>query len=798
MTNINALVTDNIDIWTSAIKTQSTSGRGSRKNLELTGIKKLRELILELAVRGKLVPQDPDDEPAFVLLDKMSAEKEQLYQDKKIKKPKKLPEISKSEKLFQLPTGWSYSRLNELGEWGAGSTPKRSNLEYYGGDIPWFKSGELVADYILKSEETVTELALKESSLRYNNIGDVLLAMYGATIGKTAILNVPATTNQAVCACTTFSGFENIYLLTLLKAYRHRFIGMGAGGAQPNISREKIIATVILLPPTAEQHRIVTKVDELMVLCDQLEQQSEKSITAHQTLVDTLLDALVNPEQDATAFADSWALIEQHFELLFTTEQSIDKLKQTILQLAVMGKLVPQDPNYEPASVLLENIAAEKERLVKEKKIKKQKALPEITEDEKMGILPNSWEWARLGSFSIIGTGATPLKGNTDYYSPEEVNWVTSGATGDDYIFSTTEKISMKAVNETNVSIYPIGTLIIAMYGQGKTRGQISELMVEAGTNQACASIQLYNKDTGKHVFIAVNLIRSLMQTKEILSHLKFYNKEKFPLKALQAAVNQQEEITPHLLAILQDCIDNTQQYLDSQNLMWHTYAVFLLAQFREQAAYPLIVKLLRKNGEIPFELFGDAVTEDMDAILAAVCHGDLTLIKQLIEDETVNEYVRTNALDALLVLYAEDDLDRYSIIEYLNTLFQKITRKKHYIWCGLVSTSIGIGATGLMNVIQAAFDEELLEEGVIDLDDVKNSLQQYDGDENDDEDELKVKLLKYHRCYYPKDIIEDIQKWACFNTSVQAVQPTKKEKTGRNAPCPCGSGKKFKKCCLN
>lgn len=284
------------------------------------------------------------------------------------------------------------------------------------------------------------------------------------------------------------------------------------------------------------------------------------------------------------------------------------------------------------------------------------------------------------------------------------------------------------------------------------------------------------------------------MQTKEILAQLKFYNNGKFPLQALQAAVNQQEEITPHLLEILQDCIDNTQQYIDNQNLMWQTYAVFLLAQFREQAAYPLIVKLLRKNGEIPFELFGDAVTEDIDAILAAVCHGDLTLIKQLIEDESVNKYVRTNALNALLVLYAEDDLERNSIIEYLNSLFNNITREKHYIWCGLVSTSIDIGATGLMKEIQAAFDENLLEEGVIDLDDVKNSLQQYDGDE----DELKVQLLEYHRCHYPKDIIEDLQKWACFNTSVQVVQSTKKDKTGRNAPCPCGSGKKFKKCCLN
>ncbi|WP_220733755.1 restriction endonuclease subunit S, partial [Shewanella morhuae] len=206
------------------------------------------------------------------------AEKAQLVKDKKIKKPKVLPEISDDEIPFDIPNTWVFVRLNELGEWGAGSTPSRSSSELYGGDIPWFKSGELSQDYIYESEETVTELALKKSSLRYNSIGDVLLAMYGATIGKAAILGVRGTTNQAVCACTPFLGFSNIYLLMLLKAYRPRFIGMGAGGAQPNISREKIIATVIALPPQEEQQRIVAKVDELMSLCDALEAQTEASI----------------------------------------------------------------------------------------------------------------------------------------------------------------------------------------------------------------------------------------------------------------------------------------------------------------------------------------------------------------------------------------------------------------------------------------------------------------------------------------------------------------------------------------
>lgn len=233
-------------------------------------IDQLRQTILQLAVMGKLVAQDPKDEPASKLLKKIAMERAQLIKEKKIRRTRPLDGIADHEKFIILPAGWAFARLNDVGDWGAGATPSRNSPELYGGDIPWFKSGELVSDYISQSEETVTELALKKTSLRYNKAGDVLIAMYGATIGKAAILSVSATTNQAVCACTPFSGLVSTYLLLLLKAYRPRFIGMGAGGAQPNISREKIIETVIAVPPNAEQLRIVAKVDELMALCDQL------------------------------------------------------------------------------------------------------------------------------------------------------------------------------------------------------------------------------------------------------------------------------------------------------------------------------------------------------------------------------------------------------------------------------------------------------------------------------------------------------------------------------------------------
>ncbi|WP_236180917.1 restriction endonuclease subunit S [Pseudomonas mosselii] len=368
------------------------------------GIKKLRELILELAVRGKLIEQNSSDEPASELLKNIAKEKALLIENKTIRKGKQLPDIEQNEMQFKLPVGWECVRLGQIGDWGAGATPARGNPNYYGGEMPWFKSGELVADFISDSEESVTELALEECSLRRNKPGDVLIAMYGATIGKTAILNVEGTTNQAVCACTPFNGVFNRYLLLALKALKTNFIGQGAGGAQPNISREKIIATVTGLPPLAEQHRIVAKVDELMALCDRLEARQTDTESAHAQLVQTLLDSLTQAS-DATDFTTNWQRLADHFHTLFTTESSIDALKQNLLQLAVMGKLTHQDSSDEPASELLKRIAEGKRQLLLEGKIKKQKPLEEITEEEKLYELPTGWTWTRLGS-QVVESGA--------------------------------------------------------------------------------------------------------------------------------------------------------------------------------------------------------------------------------------------------------------------------------------------------------------------------------------------------------------------------------------------------------
>ena len=233
---------------------------------------------------------------------------------------------------FEIPAGWCWARMGAIGDWGSGSTPQRGNASYYGGNILWLKTGELNNDVVYDTSEKITPKALEEYSLRLNKTGDVLIAMYGATIGKVAIAGREMTTNQACCGCTPILIY-NYFLFYYLMASRLDFIKKGEGGAQPNISRDKLVHHIIPLPPIAEQYRIVEKISTVLPYIDKY----EKSQVA--------LDKL--------------------------NAEIVDKLKKSILQEAIQGKLVPQDPSDESASELLARIREEKLQLLKEGKLKK-------------------------------------------------------------------------------------------------------------------------------------------------------------------------------------------------------------------------------------------------------------------------------------------------------------------------------------------------------------------------------------------------------------------------------------------
>ena len=364
--------------------------------------KKLRQKILDLAIRGKLVPQDPNDEPASVLLERIKAEKERLIKEGKIKRSKKTTKTSDTPHYenvpFEVPDGWVWTTLGNIGIWQSGGTPSRSNKSYYGGNIPWLKTGDLNDGVITSIPESITEEAVASSSAKINPEGSILIAMYGATIGKLGILTFPATTNQACCACIEYFAITQYYLFYFLLSQRDMFISKGGGGAQPNISKEIIVNTAIPLPPFAEQERIVTEIKSWFALIDE--------IGNSQTNLQTL----------------------------------IKQTKSKILDLAIHGKLVPQDPNDEPASELLKRIN------------------PNFTpcDNGQYGKrpfeIPNSWCWSRLGDINNIARGGSP-RPIKDYLTDDKngINWIKIGDTTREgkYIDSVKEKIRPEGMKKS-------------------------------------------------------------------------------------------------------------------------------------------------------------------------------------------------------------------------------------------------------------------------------------------------------------------------------------------------------------
>ena len=389
-----------------------------------------------MAVRGLLVPQDPNDEPASELLKRIAAEKARLVKEKKIKKQKAQPEIVTNELPFSLPNGWCWSRLDNISPMSLvdGDWIETKDQDPSGG-VRLIQLADIgVGEFKDKSERFINQETLMRLNCTTLKEGDILIARLPAPIGRACIFPKLQTQSITVVDVAILRPPENFcakYLVNAINSmtFHSQVESYGKGATRFRIATGNLKSLLVPIPPLLEQHRIVAKVDELMTLCDQLEQQQESSIGAHQTLVKTLLGALTNGS-DREGFTAAWARIVEHFDTLFTTEWSIDQLKQTILQLAVMGKLAPQNPTDEPASELLKKIAAEKAKLIKEGKIKKQKSLPPISEGEKPFSIPIDWLYGRFGDICINRDGERKpvsseerrgMQGGYDYYGASGV-----------------------------------------------------------------------------------------------------------------------------------------------------------------------------------------------------------------------------------------------------------------------------------------------------------------------------------------------------------------------------------------
>lgn len=354
------------------------------------GVARLRELILTLAVQGKLVPQDAHDEPASELLKKIRAEKERLIAEGKIKKDKPLAEITDEEKPFELPMGWEWVRLGDLVRVLNGRAYKKHEL-LDEGPIPVLRVGNLFTS----NHWYYSDLELEDD--KYCSEGELLYA-WSASFGPFIWSGPKVIYHYHIWKLDPWSlnNFDHGYLHRFLLEKTSEIKASGHGISMAHMTKEKMERLVVAYPPLAEQSRIVARVEELMHLCDALEEKGRLEHTQHQQLLQAMLDSLTQTT-DARDLARHWQRLAQHFDLLIDRPEAVDALEQTILQLAVRGLLVPQDPSDEPASELLKKIRAEKDRLIAEGKIKKDKPLPVIGENEKPFELPVGWEWVRFG-----------------------------------------------------------------------------------------------------------------------------------------------------------------------------------------------------------------------------------------------------------------------------------------------------------------------------------------------------------------------------------------------------------------
>ena len=290
------------------------------------------------------------------------------------------------------------------------------------------------------------------------------------------------------------------------------------------------------------------------------------------------------------------------------------------------------------------------------------------------------------------------------------------------------------------------------------------------------------------------------MDIDEILKALTTLETGYFPREALEAAIAQREAITPHLLRVLEETReDELERMFAETNYMLPLYALYLLAQFRETRAYPLIVDIFAIPGEDVHDAFGDLVTEDLNRILASVSGGDVKGLHRLIEDPLVDEYVRAAAMEALVVMVAQDVLTREAVIAYFQYLFRGgLEREYSFAWDALVSESKDLYAEELMEDIEQAFADDLIDEMFIDRAWIKECMAP-------GKEKVLAKLKADKRQTFIEDTIASLEWWYCFQPPPEprrrvvhpaslALEP--QQKIGRNDPCPCGSGKKYKHCC--
>lgn len=356
------------------------------------GVQKLREMILQLAVRGNLVPQDPNDEPVSVLMEKIVEEKTKLIRLGKIRESKPLPQIEVDNAPYELPKGWQWHQLGDYVLIEMGQSPPSSTYNVQGEGLPFYQGkADFGALHPIPSKwcSEPQKIALPF---------DIVISVR-APVGPTNIVLETSCIGRGLAALRSIGKGNYMYLLYFLRANEYDIASKGVGSTFTAISRKDLDRLQLPIPPIAEQKRIVAKVDELMRLCHELEarqkEKKEKSITLNASCLNALLD--VKQENRSNG---NHTRIFNNFDLLYDNPENVTELRKAILQLAVQGRLVPQYPNDESASVLLERISAEKNKLIEEGKIKREMLFLPVDQSEKLDELPVNWVLSHMDTLS--------------------------------------------------------------------------------------------------------------------------------------------------------------------------------------------------------------------------------------------------------------------------------------------------------------------------------------------------------------------------------------------------------------
>lgn len=486
----------------------------------LGGVPKLRELILSLAVRGRLVPQDPNDEPASALLKRIRAEKDRLIKEGKIKRDKPLAEIADHENPYELPASWQWVRLGDvITTMGSGWSPAcpegPTQSEEQWGVLK--TTAVQVMEYREYEHKKLPETLKARSEIEVQP-GDILITRAGPK-SRVGISCVARTTRSRLMISDKIVRFhlaspllqpEFVVLCMNAGASKEKLeeAKTGMAESQVNISQSDLRKIPLPICAVEEQSRIVAKVAELMALCDRLEAEQGHAARVQGHWVEAALDQLAE-SADADEFRRHWQHLAAHFDTLFTTPESIDRLDATLLRLAVRGKLVPQDPNDKPASELLTQIRAEKGRLIKDGRIKRDKPRPPVSDNEEPYELPEGWVWVTIPELCQIGGGSTPSK-NIGRYWDGSIPWVSPKDMKVALIADAIDHVSPAALEETRLPLVPPNSILVVVRGMILAHSfPVGVTQTEVTINQDMKSLTPYAESLSSYLALAMRGFKS-------------------------------------------------------------------------------------------------------------------------------------------------------------------------------------------------------------------------------------------------------------------------------------------------